>query len=356
MLYARKIKTTAGKDTIEVIMKSKLGTFRGSAPVGKSKGSNEVKEFKVSLDRDIKFVKSLDITINDIDDVFAFDDLDVGGNTRLALSYAALKYLSAKHNKPVWYLLNPNANRIPSLLSNTIGGGVHCSMGPKFQEFLVIAEGSVTSMVEHNKRAWIYAGSVLRKMKKLAGRNLEGAWCANITDEQALIILHNYKKGVDVAGATFHNKDYNLIRSIVEDHDVFYIEDPFDEKQYHLFARLKREFKDRLIVGDDLFATNVSLLKKHRSACNGAIVKPNQVGSLTATRAFVNQAKKYKYRVILSHRSGETPDWVLADLAVAFDADYLKLSVYGKERLIKLKRLEAIEKEVEKWQRKQRNF
>jgi len=129
--------------------------------------------------------------------------------------------------------------------------------------------------------------------------------------------------------------------------DIFYVEDPFDEEDFESFAELRKKFLGSLIVGDDLTTTNLERFEKalEKNSINAIIVKPNQIGSLMEVKKVVELAKKNNVKIVFSHRSGETEESILADLAYGFEADYLKCGIVGREREAKIKRILKIEQE-----------
>ena len=182
-------------------------------------------------------------------------------------------------------------------------------------------------------------------------------------DKIRQIIKNEYKKevdiGVDIASSSFYkNRAYDYkspdvdlnrknqilyIKKLINRYRLFYVEDPLNENDFSGFKELMG--KGCLIVGDDLTATNPERLKKaiRAKSINAVIVKPNQIGSLLKVKEVIDIAKKNKIKTIISHRSGETKDDTIADLAVAWDCDFIKTGICGKVRKAKLKRLVMIE-------------
>ena len=138
------------------------------------------------------------------------------------------------------------------------------------------------------------------------------------------------------------------LKNLIKNYNLFYIEDPFDEEDFESFSKLLKFFPNSLIVGDDLTVTNYKRLEKaiEMKSINALIIKPNQNGSLIDLANVVELAKKKGIKTIFSHRSGETNESILADLAFGFEADFIKCGVTGLEREIKIKRLIEIEKRL----------
>jgi len=200
-------------------------------------------------------------------------------------------------------------------------------------------------------------------------RNDEGAWLNHLTNEKLLELMKevadklNLDLGLDVAASSFYNKKYHYhnlnlprngqidyINGLIKKYNLLYIEDPLEEKDFGGFAKILSSNPKSLIVGDDLTVTHYSRLKKaiKKKSINAIIIKPNQNGSLFEVEKVVKLAKKHGIKIIVSHRSGETMDDTIADLAVAWGADYLKTGIYGPERRVKLKRLMEIEMQIRK--------
>jgi enolase len=135
---------------------------------------------------------------------------------------------------------------------------------------------------------------------------------------------------------------------LIKNLGVFYIEDPFGEEDFESFSKLLKKFPDSLIVGDDLITTSLKRLEKaiKMKSVNAIIVKPNQIGSLIEVKGVCELAKKNNIKLVFSHRSGETEENILADLAFGFGADFFKAGITGKEREAKIARLVEIEKAI----------
>ncbi len=374
---ARAIRDSRGEKTIFVSIRTNAGSFSASAPNGKSRGKNEVKIYKKNLDDDIATLKKFsdyfsEEIIEKFEDLRRIEDIldrHAGGNSILAIEYAVLKSLAKEKGKPVWELINPNARKFPRLVGNCIGGGEHSNSAkkPDFQEFLLIPDlKSVKKNFEKNKKAKKEAGDELKKTddKFKEEKTDENAWKTSLNDRQVLDVLKksNLPLGVDVAASGFYRrKNYyyknpmlkrtdeeqlGYLSNLIKNFDLFYVEDPFDEEDFENFARLLKKFPDKLIVGDDLITTNSKRLKKaiEKKSINAIIIKPNQCGSLLEVKRVCELAKKNKIKIVFSHRSGETEENILADLAFGFGADFFKCGIDGKVREAKLKRLIEIEK------------
>lgn len=366
--------------TILVTIKTSQGeSFSASSPTGKSTGKYEKKSYKKNLQEDIKTIKKFseyfsEEIINNFDDLRRIEDIvdgHIGANSLFALESAALKALAKEQKKEVWQLINPQTKKLPRLVGNCVGGGKHSHIAkkPDFQEFLIIpSEKNIEKSFENSKNAKKETGYLLKKTdEKFAGKKTdEDAWETGVNEKEVLECLKqlNMPIGIDVAASSFYKrKKYNYenpqlkrdedeqfyyLSSLIKNFNLFYIEDPFQEEDFESFSKLLKMFPDRLIVGDDLTATNYKRLEKaiKMKSINAIIVKPNQIGSLIEVRDVCKLAKKHDIKIVFSHRSGETSESILADLAFGFGADFFKAGITGKEREVKIKRLIEIEKRM----------
>ncbi len=192
--------------------------------------------------------------------------------------------------------------------------------------------------------------------KFMHGKNLESAWITSLETSKILQKIHSHTQGknveigLDIAGN--YNKrslkdQYIFVSKLIKRFDLKYIEDPYKEDEFAEFAFLKRQFKDVLICGDDLIATNPERLKKaiRMDAINAIIVKPNQIGTITDVRKVVDIAKKNKITTVISHRSGETEDTLIAQLGVGLECNMAKIGISG-ERICKINEFIRIEESL----------
>jgi len=374
--------------TICFSVKTEKGTFKTSAPSGKSTGKYEAKQWNESVLHDVRVLNQIKFweikNVSEIETVSKTYSEFIGANSRFVLEASLLKALAREDGMELWELLidekSKKMRKIPMPVGNAIGGGLHSSKdrkireGPEFQEFLFIPNTKKFSdAVKLNEEAYELAGEMLKKFDEhfKGERNDEGAWKTHLANEHVLKIMYivakkfNLRLGLDVASSSFydgfyhysHNKLNDLtqvkfIQRLIEEYELFYVEDPVDEREFYWFGKLLGEI-DRsktIIVGDDLTVTNYERLNKaiKKNSINAIIIKPNQNGSLFETKKVVDLAKKHGIKIILSHRSGETEDSTIADLAVAWEADFIKCGIYGPERRAKLKRLMEIERKIGK--------
>jgi len=375
---AKAVFDSRDEKTILVSIKTNVGEFSASAPNGKSKGKYEAKPWKKDLNGDIKTLKQFSDYFSD-DEIEKFEDLrriedivdrHIGANTLFALESAVLKALGKEKKKQVWQIVNPQAKKFPRLVGNCVGGGMHSEgKKPDFQEFLLIPKAnSIKEAFDNMKKI---KGEVVYSLKdrdeKFQGKkNDEDAWQTSLNEKEVFDVLRefNVPLGVDVAASSFYGRKkyiYNnpvlsrdsdeqlsYISNLIKNFNISYIEDPFSEEDFSSFSKLLQKFPEALIVGDDLTATNIKRFEKaiEEKSINAIIVKPNQNGSLLEVRDVCELAKKHGIKLVFSHRSGETKEDILADLAFGFQADFFKCGITGKEREAKIKRLIEIEKSL----------
>jgi len=382
-VMAEAIKDTRGEQTISIIIECEDGKFSASAPNGKSRGEYEAKPWNKSINEDIKFLKGFDVKkfnnveLNEFDDLIKVENLlrgKIGANSMIALEYCFLKYLSKKNKMPVWKLINSKAKKIPFPVGNAIGGGAHNNWKiTRFQEFEFIPEVQIDKAVKVNIRARENCAEVIRNLDSSFREQTsdENAWKTKFDNGQIINIMKDVREniidefgfklhiGIDVAASEFYSMgkyDYygkkisreEQIKNMIKLADNFYyLEDPLEQNDFAGFKEIMSKTKG-LIVGDDLTATNLDrVMAAVKNKCiNAIIVKPNQNGSLIEVKKIVEFCKANKIKTIFSHRSGETSEDILADLAVGFEADYIKTGIIGKGRDEKLSRLIEISKEM----------
>jgi enolase len=311
----------------------------------------------------------------------------LGANAILSVSLAAAVAASISQKTSLYRyiagLLKPvftKAFQIPAIMANLIEGGKHFGQGLVFQEFLVIPRNllSVEKELGGIKKITKSLEELVRRSGLGTRLGMEGGLSLALQKNEAAVELlkkaiteagfseSDWAVGLDLAATTFYkNGQYQIgdfpkaldkkefieyLQNLCQKNNLFSLEDPLEENDWEgwkeLCSRLPREV---LIIGDDLTTTNLKRLEKAvmEKAISGVIVKPNQIGTLTETLEFVKQAQQARLKTIVSHRSGETEDSFIADLAVAVAADFIKIgSPLQKERLKKYERLLAIEEEI----------
>jgi len=338
----------------------------------------EKKVSKELIGMDVFDQEGIDRRLREIDGTENFSN--IGGNFAITASLACAKCAAQILGVPLYkYVGGLFSSELPYPLGNVIGGGVHAPGSTSIQEFLVIPVGAKTFFEAQRTNALIH-----KTLKRLFGeRNIfaakgdEGAWAAKISDEQALELLSeaigivkdetgvDVKIGLDFAatelwdGERYVYRDKRLspeeqisfVAELVDRYDIIYVEDPLHENDFEGFAELTKQIGRKCMVcGDDIFVTNIRRIKKgiEVGAANTVLIKPNQIGTLTDTFKAVKLAKDSGYRVVVSHRSGESEDETIAHLSVAFNATLIKTGVVGGERIAKLNELIRIEDEM-KW-------
>jgi enolase len=366
--------------TVLVSIQTDVGNFSASAPTGKSTGRYEAKPYKKSLDEDIEtliefedyFSKEIIEKVEDLRRIEDITDRNIGANTLFALESAILKALAKEQKKEVWQIINPKAKKFPRLVGNVVGGGKHSKAPgkkPDFQEFLLIPETRIVKdAYEMNKRTKKEIERFLKEFDKTFSgkKNDENAWMVALTEKEVLDILKTtgIPIGLDVAASSFYKRNkYNYenpvfkrtkeeqlfyISNLIKNFNLLYVEDPFEEEDFESFSALLKKSPGSLIVGDDLTVTNLKRLEKaiKMKSINAIIVKPNQIGSLLEVKEVVELAKKHDLKIVFSHRSGETAETILADLAFGFQADFFKCGTEGDIREKKIKRLIEIQKSL----------
>ena len=388
---AKSILDSRKEKTIQISIKTNIGNFSASSPSGKSVGKYEAKPYKKSLEEDIKMIKKFsnyfsEEILENYDDLKRIEDIvdrQIGANTLFAFESAILKAIAKEQKKEVWKLIinSPHdplakANKpksFPRLVGNCIGGGKHSKVvegkRPDFQEFLLIPkEKSVKKSLEINQKTKKQVEMFLEDTDKnfKNQKNDENAWMVSLNEKEILDVLRKTKLplGLDVAASGFYKRkkyyyenpllkrtseeQLNYLNNLIKNFNLFYIEDPFEEEDFENFAKLLKKYPKSLIVGDDLTVTNSKRLKKaiEMKSINSLIVKPNQCGSLIEVKKVCEIAKENNIKIVFSHRSGETEESILADLAFGFQADFFKCGITGKERLVKLNRLIEIKKSL----------
>ena len=395
-LIARKIFNNRGEETIEVDVITANGFGRASAPSGKSRGKAEVVYYpQGGVDSAIKkveeqiapelaglnadFQEEIDSTLHEIDGTTDFKG--IGGNTAFAISLANAEAAANSHSQLLFQFLGGStANTMPYPLGNCISGGQHTrGKAPDFQEFLALPHGAETFLEAAIANAQIHKkiGDALKKKSVTfsGGKSDEGAWIANIDSAEAFETMAKACEevgneldfecgfGIDAASSslwkekeekyvyeregkkrdTAEQLDYLL--DLIEKYRLLYVEDPFHEEDFESFAELTRKTRNCLICGDDLFTTNNERLSQgiKGNAGNAIIIKVNQIGTLTDAAETMENAQRHGYATVVSHRSGDTCDWHIAHVAVAYKCPIIKTGVVEGARIAKLNELIRIE-------------
>ena len=305
---------------------------------------------------------------------------NLGANATLAVSLANSKSAALSVKKPLYKNLGKSFS-LPNPLMNIINGGAHADNDLNIQEFMIRPDSAKNFMDAVEKCFLVIQNlkSLLKSKKMLTNVGDEGGFAPSInTNEEALeLIVNAIEKSkltpgkdvvicLDVAANELINKEgqYSIqssnftsvddvvgyYKKLTSSYPIKSIEDPFAEEDWESWKKITAEIgKNVQIVGDDLFVTNSKRLKKgiDNKSANSILVKPNQIGTLSETLEVVAMAKKANFNTIISHRSGDTEDTFIADLAVATESSQIKTgSLARSERVAKYNRLLRIEEEL----------
>jgi enolase len=404
-IHAREILDSRGNPTVEVeVLLSDGQIGRAAVPSGASTGEHEAVELRDGdkgryLGKGVQ--KAVDAVIDQIAPALTgFDatdqrsidqamiDLDgtpnkakLGANAILGVSLAVANAAAASADLPLYkYLGGPNAHVLPVPLMNILNGGSHADSDVDIQEFMIVPIGAETFSeglrwgveVYHNLK------SVLQAKGLSTGLGDEGGFAPNLPSNRAALDLiqeaiknAGYTPGKDIALALdvassefftdgayqFEGKALSATEmsayyaELVADYPLVSIEDPLDENDWEGWKTLTDTIGDKVqLVGDDLFVTNPAILQRgiDTKTANSLLVKVNQIGSLTETLDAVSLAQRAGYTTITSHRSGETEDTTIADIAVATNAGQIKTGAPARsERVAKYNQLLRIEEELD---------
>ena len=308
---------------------------------------------------DINNQKEIDKTLIDLDGTEQKKKL--GANAILAVSIASCKLAAIKNNISLFrHLGNPKNFQLPIPLLNIINGGVHANNNLDIQEFMIRPE-KTGSFSEAMRRSFL----VIQNLKKIIGNTNvgdEGGFAPNLeSDEEAIQLIINsieksgFKPGEDVsicldvaANELDKEKTIDYYSELIKKHPIKSIEDPFGEDNWESWKKLTNNTNVQ-IVGDDLFATNINRLKKgiKEKSANAILVKLNQIGTVSETLDVINLAHSNGFETVISHRSGDSEDTFIADLAVGTGSSQIKTgSLTRSERVAKYNRLLRIEEEL----------
>lgn len=410
-IHARQILDSRGNPTVEVEVITDGGAMgRAAVPSGASTGIHEAVELRDG-DKDIymgkgvlKAVKNVNEEICDKllgTDVFEQNEIDrkmikldgtdnkskLGANAILAVSMACAKAAAIEANMPLYrYVGGVNANTLPIPLMNILNGGSHADNSIDFQEFMIVPTkaDSFSEALQMGTSVFHHLKAVLKKKGYSTNVGDEGGFAPNIkSNEEAIetvltaIESAGYKPGKDIyiamdaATSEFWDEKKGMYifkksdkremtpsemvgywTEWVNKYPIISIEDGCAEDDWFGWAELTKAIGNKCqLVGDDLFVTNVKRLSKgiKENIANSILVKVNQIGSLTETIDAVNMATRASYTNIMSHRSGETEDTTIADLAVALNSGQIKTgSASRTDRIAKYNQLIRIEEELGK--------
>jgi enolase len=401
---AREILDSRGKPTVEAEVELNCGAVGlAQVPSGASTGSFEAYELRdddpqryggKGVMRAVQNIhdiikpalvgldglnqEQVDRTMIGLDD--SGNKAKLGANAILAVSLATAKATAEALALPLYrYLGGPLSNLLPVPLMNVINGGAHADNNVDFQEFMIVPVGASSFREALRWGAEVFAAlsQVLKKEKLLTGVGDEGGFAPNLPSNQAALDLlmsaiekAGYKPGeqialaLDVAASEFYKDGQytydgaahspaelvDYLANLTQQYPIVSIEDGLHEDDWTHWQSLTTKIGDLVqLVGDDLFVTNIIRLQKgiDQAAANAILIKLNQIGSLTETLQTIDLGTRNRYRSIISHRSGETEDTTIADLAVATRAGQIKTgSLCRSERVAKYNRLLRIEDQL----------
>lgn len=408
-ITAREILDSRGNPTIETTVWSGDFFATASVPSGASTGSHEAVELRDGDKRRFaglgvkKAIRHVEVNIakalhgkfvtdlQNLDEIMleldkTLNKSKLGANAILSVSLAAARLGSKVNHKPLYkHLANQYGFKkmsLPTPLLNVINGGVHADSGLDIQEFFIIPlKGSFADKITRSHAVIRELKKILVSKKLSVGVGDEGGFAPKLgSNKKALRALvfaienagfklkKDFGLGIDAAASEFYNAEkeiysfkadrkhykpasvYRLYQQWINAYGLQIIEDGCAEDDFAGWQKVTTMLGDQtVLVGDDLFVTNTARIEAGiiSGIANAVLIKPNQIGTVTETMAAIKLAQKFGYKVIISHRSGETSDDFIADLAVAVGADYIKAGSLSRgERLAKYNRLLGIEVEL----------
>ncbi|QIK69629.1 phosphopyruvate hydratase [Erysipelothrix sp. HDW6C] len=408
-IHAREVLDSRGNPTIEVEIATESGAFgRAIVPSGASTGEREALELRDG-DKSRYLGKGVLTAVNNVNEIIAehligFDVTDqnlidqtmieldgtkdkskLGANAILGVSMAAAIAAADFYGMPLYkYLGGFNGKELPVPMMNVINGGSHADSSVDFQEFMImpISAKSIREAIRMGAETFHALKTVLKEKGAVTAVGDEGGFAPNLAsnEEPLEVIVEAIKRAgyvpgtdivlaMDVAASEFYDAEkgvYVLSKSSGEEltsdqmidmyegfinkYPVVSIEDGLGERDWDGWKRLTDRIGDRVqIVGDDLFVTNPAILKEgiDKGIANSILIKVNQIGTLTETFDAMEMAKRAGYTSVVSHRSGESEDTTIADIAVAFNAGQIKTgSMSRTDRIAKYNQLIRIEEEL----------
>jgi enolase len=300
----------------------------------------------------------------------------LGANAILGVSLAVCKCAAQAKGLPLYrYLGGDKANLLPCPMMNVINGGVHADNGLDFQEFMIRPFGALSfhEALRYGAETFHALKALLKKHGFSTAVGDEGGFAPQLkSHEEALDLIveaikqagYQPKKDISIAldpasSEFFKQGKYNgkttdeqiaYLKKLTDNYPIDSIEDGLDQNDWDGWVRLTKELGKKIqLVGDDIFVTNTRFLQKaiDMGVGNSILIKVNQIGTLSETKAAIALAKAHNYQTVISHRSGETEDTTIADLAVAFECAQIKTgSLCRSERIAKYNRLLEIEQEL----------
>ncbi len=404
-IIGREILDSRGNPTVEVDVYLENGIMgRAAVPSGASTGEREALELRDGdksrfqgkgvlkavhnvntilrenlIGMEVEDQKALDQKMIELDGTKTKSNL--GANAILGVSMASLKAAAKNAGKPLYAYVG-EGTRMPVPMMNIINGGAHADNSLDFQEYMIIPQrDTIHERVRVGAEVFHTLKNVLKEKGYATSVGDEGGFAPNLKNNKEgfeLITEAVEKAGyvpgkdvcyaIDVAASEFYRDGkYHLdgegevlttdelidyYKDLIATYPIISIEDPVDENDWKGFTKVTQELGDKIqLVGDDLFVTNKEYLQKgiDNHAGNAILLKVNQIGTITETLETIELAKKNNYKTIISHRSGETEDTTIADLAVGLDLGQIKTgSMSRTDRICKYNQLMRIEEELTK--------
>ena len=408
-IYAREVIDSRGNPTVEVEVTTESGAFgRAIVPSGASTGEREALELRdgdkkryggkgvLTAVENVNEVIAPEIIGMLVDDQVGIDkkliELDgtpfkkrLGANATLGVSLACARAAADYYGMPLYrYIGGANAKKLPVPMMNVLNGGQHADSSVDFQEFMIMPVGapSLKEALRWGSETFHALKKVLKDKGHVTAVGDKGGFAPNLSsnEEPLQVIVEAIKAAgyvpgkdiclaMDVAASEFYNpetKKYELTKSgqgvkttdemiawyeeLVEKYPIISIEDGLGERDWDGWKKLTERLGHKIqLVGDDLFVTNPSILKEgiEKGIANAILIKVNQIGTLTETLDAMEMATRAKYTTVVSHRSGESEDTTIADLAVALNAGQIKTgSMSRTDRIAKYNQLLRIEDEL----------
>lgn len=408
-VFAREVLDSRGNPTVEVEVTTESGFIgRTIVPSGASTGEREALELrdgdekrflgkgvlkavsnvneilsKVVLGMDVQHQKEIDEALISADGTA--DKSRYGANAILGVSLAVMKAASAfKHQSLYEYMGGSGNHLLPMPMMNVLNGGSHADSSVDFQEYMIVPVGAKNfhEAVRMGSEVFHHLKKVLKDMGEVTAVGDEGVFAPNLEDNEAplkcivkAITEAHYVPGkdiaiaMDIAASEFYNPDTKLyelkksgggtkstdemiswLEELTVKYPIVSLEDGLGERDFEGWKILTERLGHKIqLVGDDLFVTNPKIFKEgiQKTLANSILIKVNQVGTLTETIEAIHMAQEHGYTAVVSHRSGETEDTTIADIAVAFNTGQIKTgSMSRTDRICKYNQLMRIEEEL----------
>lgn len=406
-ISAREILDSRGNPTVEAEVVLDDGTYHtASVPSGASRGEHEAHELRdgdsfryggkgvLAAVSGVENVIAPALVGREVADVSAHDSImialdgcinksNLGANAILSVSFALVRAAAHSVGVPLYrFIGGAHKQRLPIPMMNILNGGAHSKNNIDIQEFMIVPHGvgTFSEAIRVGSEVYISLKKLLESKNLYTGVGDEGGFAPMLpTDKDALSLICDAIKGagykvgdevslaLDVAASEWYdNGVYTLpkrkitmnadelctyITELCSDFPIISVEDGMAEDDISGWQKLTERLKSKktILVGDDLFVTNTERIRMgiDSKIANAVLIKPNQIGTLTETAEAIALAKEHGYKTVMSHRSGETEDSIIADLAVGYGTEFIKTGAPARsERVAKYNRLMKIESEI----------